>query len=324
MRVPVRRFMGGAFICALVVASAGVVWWRLGATEGPGAAPPVAREQLRYFEMPTSTWEVGTAGKQAGLSGTLRFAADGCPYVDMGGHRVWVVMPAGARGVSVDGERSIVDPTDLVYGTEGDEVFWGGGYQPGETSDCAPSDEGSFSVQIAPQTRRIDGTTVDPEPPTAHLGDPPCQKPDDPPDDVDYFDASAVARKFDYGLRTYTSYAGTVWHAGGGMRVRIATNHTDTDAARAEAERIIATLPATYRHAVKISETTVSLDDLRAWEEDAEDGLTYLPAKDNIGASADERCLSVNVWVKAHSAVRLTDQESARYQLRGFQLVAQP
>jgi hypothetical protein len=271
--------MGAAFICALVVASGGVVWWRLGATEGSGAAPPGAQEQLHYFDVPTSTWEVGLAGEQAGLSGTLRFTAD-CPYVDMDGERVWVAMPAGARGVTVDGERSIVDPTDLVYGTEGDEVFWGGGGQFGETNECARPGDRRFAVQIPPQTRRIDGTTVDPEPPTAQLGDPPCQKPDDPPDDVDPFDEAAVALRFDRELGTYTSYAATVWHAGGGLRVRVATNHTDTDAAHAEADRIIATLPDTFRHAVKISETTASLDDVHAWEAAAENGLTYVPAKD--------------------------------------------
>lgn len=96
------------------------------------------------------------------------------------------------------------------------------------------------------------------------------------------------------------------------------------DAAHAEADRIIATLPDTFRHAVKISETTASLDDVHAWEAAAENGLTYVPAKDIIGTSANELCLSVNVFVKAHSAVRLTEQESKRYQLSGFQLVAQP
>lgn len=316
-----RRSIGGAIICAIVLAAGAVVWWRLSAADGPGNAQP-ARERLHYFEVPTSTWEVGSPGQQAGLSGTLRFTTDDCPYVE-DSRRVWVAMPAGSRGVTVSGVRSIVDPHDLVYATEGDEMFWAGGGQFGETNNCAQPGDGRFAVQVEPSTRRIDGTTADPEP-TADLGDPPCQKPDDPPDEVDHFDSHALGRQFDQELGAYTSYAANVWHPGGGVRVRIATNHADTDAARAKAEQIIAALPAEYRHAVKLSETTASLDDVRAWAEDAENGLTYIPAKDITGTSISELCLSVDVWVKPHTAVRLTDQERTRYRLSGFQLVAQP
>ena len=308
-------------VCALVLVAGAVVWWRLGS--GSEATPPRAQEQLQYFDVPTSGWEVGSAGQDAGLFGTLRFTADGCPFVDDSGHRTAVVMPAGARGVIVDGVRSIVDPTDLVYATEGEKVEWGGGFNPGGPKACTGADEGPFTVQIAPTIRRIDGTTVDPEVSATELGDPPCQRSTDPPDDVAPFDESAVARKFDYALRSYTSYAATIWHAGGGMRVRIATNQADTDAARAEAERIIAGLPADYRHGVKINEVTVSLDDLRRWVADAKDGLTYIPAKNIIGTSTNVLCLYVHVTVRAHSAVRLTDEESERYELSGFQLVPQ-
>lgn len=297
------------------------MWWRLDSSD----APSRAEAPSRYFDIPTGTWEVGTPAKQAGLSGTLRFTADGCPFVDSGGDfRMWVTMPVGARGITVDGVRSIVDPADLVYGIEGEEVVWGGGGSRGGMNRCAPSDEGVFDVQISPELRRIDGSPANPDPPEVLLGNPPCQKSDDPPDDVEHFDTSAVGLRFDRAMRSYTSYAANVWHPGGGIRVRIAADRTDTEAARAEAERIIATLPTEYRHAVKIDETTVSLADLRKWAADAKDGLTHIPAENIIGRTTDVLCLSVDVSVKAYSEVRLTDQERTRYNLSGFQLTTPP
>lgn len=324
MRVFTRRSLSAVIVCVLVAATGAVVWWRLDS----GEAPSRAEERSRYFDVPTGTWEVGTAAKQAGLSGTLRFTADGCPFVDSGAHlRMWVTMPAGARGITVDGVRSIVDPADLVYGTEDEEVVWGGAGGSGGSggrNHCAPPDGHGFDVQIAPELRRIDGTPANPDPPKELLGNPPCQRSDDPPDDVEHFDTSAVGLRFDRAMRTYTSYAASVWHAGGGVRVRIAADRSDTEVARAEAERIIATLPTEYRHAVKINETTVSLDDLREWAADAKDGLTHLPAENIIGRSTDVLCISVDLSVRAYSEVRLTDQERTRYKVRGFQLTTPP
>lgn len=109
------------------------------------------------------------------------------------------------------------------------------------------------------------------------------------------------------------SYAQTYWHSDGGMRIRIARNRSDTAQAKQRAQELIDTTDAEFSGGITIEESDISSQDLRAWENDARNGLTHIRKEDIKSASANELCQYVMVAVESPDNAQLTDEEREKY-----------
>jgi hypothetical protein len=77
-------------------------------------------------EIATSSWRPGDPARTALIRGVLEFDAAGCPYLESGPVRLWVVWPAGyAAQVGPDGEVRLVTADGRTI-RQGDEVEAGG------------------------------------------------------------------------------------------------------------------------------------------------------------------------------------------------------
>lgn len=144
-------------------------------------------------------------------------------------------------------------------------------------------------------------------------------QPTDPtqPPASDFGNAEEVSEKFRAGLGSYVSYAQAYWHSDGGMRVRIARNRTDTAQAKQRAQELINTTETTFSGGIQIEDTDISSQDLRAWEADARNGLTYIPKADIKSANANELCQYVMVTVTSPETAQLTAEEREKYTVLG-------
>lgn len=144
-------------------------------------------------------------------------------------------------------------------------------------------------------------------------------QPSDPtqPPASDFGNAEEVSEKFNTELRSYVSYAQAYWHSDGGMRIRIARNRSDTAQAKQRAQELINTTDAEFSGGITIEDTDISSQDLRAWENDARNGLTYIRKEDIKSANANELCQYVMVTVTSPEEAQLTADEREKYTVLG-------
>lgn len=76
----------------------------------------------------TSGWKPGDPGRRARISGVLAAEVSGCPYLTRGGgHRLWVVWPAGFTArIGGDGRVELIGTDGVVVAREGDHIQAGG------------------------------------------------------------------------------------------------------------------------------------------------------------------------------------------------------
>lgn len=129
--------------------------------------------------------------------------------------------------------------------------------------------------------------------------------------------AAEIAKKFDTELGSYVSYAQAYWHGDGGLRIRVARNHSDTAQAKQRAQELINTTTPDFSGGIQIEDVDISSQDLRVWAARAQGGLTYIPKEDIKSVSINELCQYVIISVTSPNDAQLTDEEREKYDVKG-------